>query len=56
MKFAVPNIVWFFAHGIENFVTIQQKAVTFGLLTAVTVQDNDVWVVTPSGLVEIYVR
>ena len=55
MKYALPNIVCCFAHVIKTFEIIKQKAVTFDLLTAATVQNNDVWVVTPSGLVEIYV-
>jgi hypothetical protein len=55
MKYALTNIVCFFAHVIEKFEIIKQMAVTFDLLTAVTVQNNDFWVVTPSGLVEIYV-
>jgi hypothetical protein len=55
MKYALPNIV-FFAYVIEKFEIIKQMAVTFDLFTAVTVHNNDVWVVTPSGLVEIYVR
>ena len=51
-----PTERCFFAHLIEKFEVIKQKAVTFDLLTAVTVHSNDVWVVTLSGLVEIYVR
>jgi hypothetical protein len=56
MKYALPNIVCFFAHFIEKFEIIKKKAATFDLLTAVTVQNNYVWVVTLSVLVEIYVR
>ena len=58
LKYALPNIVclfFFFAHIIEEFEIIKHKTVTFDHLTAVTVQNSDVWVVTPSGLVEIYV-
>lgn len=51
----LPNIVCFFAHVVEKFEIIKQKAVTFNLLAAVTVKNNDVWVVTASDLVEIFV-